>query len=290
MISLLHRGSEIYFPNGHFENKQLSRTTHLGIGAHPDDLEILAIHGILDAFDDPSHFFSGITVSNGKGAPRSGGYAEMSDDKYCKLRYQEQKKAADIGKYNAQVFLNYESREIKSTMSFDLIRDLNAVITTTAPSIIYTHNPADRHDTHVAVCLHVIQAIRELESLPEDIKLYGCEVWRGLDWLPEDHKITFDVSDHPDLQRELLSVNKSQMVENKDYARAVEGRRIANATFNDPYSAKHAQRIQFAMDLTPLIYHPEMMIDIFVGNSIKTFEKDVRDRLNHLRRTPGTFP
>lgn len=283
MVTLLHTGSELYFPASHDDDTQLSKTTHLGIGAHPDDLEILAIHGILDSYDDPTHTFSGITVTNGKVAPRSSIYAVMSDDEYCKIRYMEQKKAAKIGKYNAQLFLNYDSSEIKTDHAKDFVQDLKTIITITSPTIIYTHNLADRHDTHIAVALNVIKALRELNKMPENFRLLGCEVWGDLDWLPDEQKVALDVSAHPELQRDLLLVYESQLVGNKNYAEAINGRRIANATLSDPYSAKHAQRVQFAMDLTALINHPEISIDQFISNSIQTFGKTVRDRLNRLR-------
>lgn len=284
MLSLLHQGSEIYFPGGHINDMQLSKTTHLGIGAHPDDLEILAIHGILDAYDDPSLFFTGITVTNGKGAPRSGEFADIPDEAYCHIRSQEQKKAADIGNYNAQFLLNYNSQEIKSSIGHSLVQDLKVIITATSPSVIYTHNLADRHDTHLTVAQHVIQALRELDTLPENINLFGCEVWRDLDWLPEEHKIALDVSAHPKLQRDLLSVYHSQMVGNKNYVQAAEGRRLANATFSDPFSSAHGQRTTLAMDLTPLIFLPEVAQVRFMTNAIQMFSEDVRNRLNRLRK------
>jgi LmbE family N-acetylglucosaminyl deacetylase len=288
MVSLLHSGSEIFFLNGDGNDLQLVNTTHLGIGAHQDDLEMLAIHGILEAYDNPSKFFTGVTVTNGKGAPRSGRFADLADDEYVQIRNQEQKNAARIGKYNAQFFLNYDSEEIKSPEHQNLIQDLKTMITVTSPSTIYTHNLADRHDTHVAVVLSVIQALQELDSLPENIKLFGCEVWRDLDWLPDDLKIKLDVSSHPKLQKRILSIYQSQKVGNKNYLQAVEGRRIANATFSDPFSADHPERLILAMDLTPLIHHPENAEDQVMTNAIQTFAKDVRDRLNRCRRAAGT--
>ena len=50
-------------------------------------------------------------------------------------------------------------------------------------------NLVDKHDTHVAVVLRVIAAIRQM---PPDIrpeKLYGCEVWRDLDWMLDSDKV-----------------------------------------------------------------------------------------------------
>ena len=42
--------AEIFVPDGCSVAEALARTTHLGIAAHQDDLEIMAIDGILRAF------------------------------------------------------------------------------------------------------------------------------------------------------------------------------------------------------------------------------------------------
>ena len=40
--------AEIYVPDGKSVVAALKRVTHLGIGAHQDDLEFMAFHGILE--------------------------------------------------------------------------------------------------------------------------------------------------------------------------------------------------------------------------------------------------
>ena len=49
-----------------------ARTTHLGIGAHQDDLEFMAFHGILACFAREDRWFGGVTCTNGAGSSRSG--------------------------------------------------------------------------------------------------------------------------------------------------------------------------------------------------------------------------
>jgi len=115
MVQLSHPISEVYFPEGPGDDLQLTKTTHLGIGAHQDDLEIFAIHGILEAYDNPILYFTGVTLTDGRGAPLSAPYASVDDDELWKIRCNEHKKAADIGHYNEQFLLNYASRQIKST-------------------------------------------------------------------------------------------------------------------------------------------------------------------------------
>ena len=57
----------------------LERVTHLGIGAHADDLEIMAYQGIAECLHRSDRWFGGITCTDGAGAPRSGPYAHLSD-------------------------------------------------------------------------------------------------------------------------------------------------------------------------------------------------------------------
>ena len=287
MVKLLQPDSQIYFPEGPGNDLQLTKTTHLGVGAHQDDLEIFAIHGILEAFDDPDLRFTGVTVTDGRGAPRSGPYAGMSDDELWQIRREEQKKAAEIGKYNAQFLLNYPSKKVKSHDAHDVIQDLKHILAVTSPTTIYTHNLADKHDTHVAVTLCLIQALWELNPPLDDIKLYGCEVWRDLDWLPDDLKITLDASKHIELQKDLLQVFESQIAGGKRYDLATLGRRLANATYYQSHTTDTATRLVYAMDLTPLVHNPEMDIQRFTMQSIQSFANDVRDRLERLRKDAG---
>lgn len=281
MIDFANPEAEIYFPD-EGEN-ELSKTTHLGIGAHQDDLEIFAIHGILKAYERPDKYFTGVTMTDGRGAPRSGPYAGMSDDVLWEIRVEEQKKAAEIGNYLAQFLMNYSSNRVKNPMRESVIKDLKTILSATTPDVIYTHNLADKHDTHVAVAISVIEALRTLNPPLANVKLYGCEVWRGLDWLPDEDKIPLDVSRHLELQEALLSVFESQIAGGKRYDLATIGRRLANATYYKSHETDSSDRLVFAMDLTPLIHNPSMVIDRFVSNYILSFANDVTERVQRLR-------
>ena len=46
-MELHNSGAEIYVPDGFPVDVALSRTTHLAVSAHQDDIEIMAYHGIL---------------------------------------------------------------------------------------------------------------------------------------------------------------------------------------------------------------------------------------------------
>jgi len=284
MPSRLNPAAEIHFPSGNLKKPNLDLTTHLGIGAHQDDLEIIAIHGILSAYDHPDKHFTGVIVTDGRGAPRSGPYSNISDDDLWEIRREEQKKAANLGKYHAQLLLNHSSNVVKSTDRKTVIDDLKHIINATQPEVIYTHNLLDKHDTHVAVTLCVIQALREM-GLPLNLKMvYGVEAWRSLDWLVDEDKISLDASSHCDLQIELLSVFESQIIGGKRYDLATIGRRQANATFNQSHNVDQSTHLVHAMDLTPIVRHPEIDIEQFVSQYINNLADDAHDRVNRLRK------
>lgn len=264
----------------------LARTTHLAVSAHQDDIEFMAYDGILQCFHHPHKHFTAAIVTSGGGSPRSGSYESCSDEEMMKIRKQEQKKAAVVGEYNAQVFLDFPSAQVKDGADRAVVEELKKLIASTEPSVIYTHNLADKHDTHVATALRLITALRELSYVPE--KLYGCEVWRGLDWMCDKEKVVFDVSGRPNLEASLLGVFDSQIAGGKRYDAAVTGRRLANATFGQPHGVDTASEVIYAMDLTPLVCDKSKNIAQFVNESIAHFANDVRERLERVK--PIVFP
>ena len=82
--------AEVFIPNGNAVPDALARVTHLGIGAHQDDLEFMAFHGIIACFGREDKWFGGVTCTNGKGSSRTGPYAELSDEQIAAIRRQEQ--------------------------------------------------------------------------------------------------------------------------------------------------------------------------------------------------------
>jgi len=72
--------ADVFVPDGGDPGAALARTTHLAIGAHQDDIEFMALHGILQCYNDPDRWFTGVTVTDGAGSPRSGDYASYSDE------------------------------------------------------------------------------------------------------------------------------------------------------------------------------------------------------------------
>jgi LmbE family N-acetylglucosaminyl deacetylase len=271
--------AEIFVPDGLPAEEALARTTHMAIGAHQDDLEIMAFDGILACFHQPSRWFTGVVVTNGSGSPRDDVYKDYDDERMRSIRRVEQRKAAVVGEYAAQVLLDYPSSAVKDGANKAPVDDLAALLRATRPQILYTHNLADKHDTHVGVTLRVIEAIRGLHREERPERVYGCEVWRDLDWMTDVDKVAFDVSQRENLQAALLGVFDSQICGGKRYDLATMGRRRANATYYASHSTDIATGMVFAMDLTPLIHDPGLSIQAYVQAIIDRFSQDVADRL-----------
>jgi LmbE family N-acetylglucosaminyl deacetylase len=273
--------AEIFVPDGLAVEGALARTTHMAIGAHQDDLEIMACDGILKCFGRNDEWFCGVVVTDGSGSPRDGLYGDYSDADMQVVRRTEQKKAAVVGEYAALALLDYPSSAVKNGKS--PVRDLELLLRAARPRIVYTHNLADKHDTHVAVALRAIEAIRNLPVAERPEQLYGCEVWRDLDWMMDVDKVAFDVSAHENLQAALLGVFDSQICGGKRYDLAAAGRRRANATYYAPHDTDIATGMTFAMDLTPLIRDPGKNIQTYVEQFLDRFAQEVRERLIQLQ-------
>lgn len=270
---------DIYIPKNIEADKALNKTTHLAVSAHQDDVEFMAYHGILNCFMKDDMNFSAVIATNGSGSPRSGIYKDCSDEHMMTIRKEEQKKAAIIGDYAAQIFLDLPSYAIKNSSNRQAIDDLKEIIEKAQPDIIYTHNLADKHDTHVAVVLRLITALKELNYKPK--AFYGCEVWRDLDWVCDEEKIRFDVSGRPNLESALLGVFDSQISGGKRYDLAVTGRRLANATFSASHGVDDATEVIYAMDLLPILNGED--ITSYVTGYIDRFKKDVENKLKNFK-------
>lgn len=257
----------------------LGRTTHLCIAAHQDDIEIMAYHGIAECFGQKDRGFGGVVVTNGAGSPRAGIYAECSDEKMREIRRLEQRKAALVGDYAIQIQLAHASAAAKNPQEPSIQADLAAILSLASPEVVYLHQPADKHDTHIGVLGHALKALRAMPAQRRPRRVYGCEVWRDLDWLSDGEKQTLDVSAHPNIAAGVLAVFDSQIGGGKRYDLAVAGRRLANATFHASHATDKCAAINWAMDLTPLVQNPELSLAEFVRAKIDDFQRDVVARV-----------
>jgi LmbE family N-acetylglucosaminyl deacetylase len=281
-MNLSQPNAEIWAPDGAEESRALARTTHMGIAAHQDDVEIMALEGILAGFGSRDCWLTAVVVTNGAGSARDGLYASYTDEQMQTVRRREQKKAAFVGEYSAVASLDYPSSAVKDPANTGPKNDLKALITAAQPEVIYAHNLADKHDTHVAVTLRAIAAIRELPATRRPRKLYGCEVWRDLDWMADSDKVVFNLDQHENIAASLVGVFDSQIAGGKRYDLATMSRRRAHATYHESHAVDAARMISFAMDLTPLIADDALDPADYVREFMERFADEVKARLVKL--------
>ena len=271
----------IYISDGTEEQTAISRTTHLAISAHQDDIEFMAYAPIAECFGNQDKWFGAIVVTDGAGSPRSGLYADYTDEQMKAVRVVEQKKAAMVGEYGFLAMLGHPSKDVKDAGNAKIVEELADLIRRAKPKYLYTHNLADKHETHVATALKVIAALRTLSPGERPEKVYGCEVWRDLDWLCDDEKVYLDCGAHPNLMRALSAVFDSQIAGGKRYDLAAEGRRLANATFSASHACDTYSALNYAMDLTPLM---DQSVDIadYIAGFIDRFKSSVKENIERF--------
>lgn len=269
--------ASVYFP----QEETLADVTDMCIAAHQDDVEIMAYAPIADCYDSNSRHFCGVVVTDGAGSPRSGEYADYTDEQMKQVRISEQRRAAELGKYRAVVQLGYPSSAVKNAKNPDPADEIYELLMQVRPKFLYTHNIADKHDTHVAVALRVINAVRRMPKEARPEKIIALEVWRGLDWMCDTDKVCLDTGAYPQLATELLQVHRSQVVGGKRYDNAAVGRRYANATFFASHSTDNFDSVSFGMDLMPMI-ESEMTPAEYAMQYIKRFADEVNDTLERL--------
>ncbi len=274
-----------FAPDGVTVDEACSRTTHLGVGAHPDDLEFMAFHGIAACFGRTDRAFGGVVCCDGAGSARVGEFADFSDREMVEIRSAEQKQAARIGRYSFVAELGHTSSAVRDAAGLAATEEIFQILEQCRPEVLYTHNPADKHAAHVAVFLRTLEAVRRLPEQHRPAEFYGCEVWRDLDWLPDSRKVLLDVSGHEELAGKLNAVFRSQIAGGKRYDLAVAGRRRANATFLDPRAADQATAVIHAIDLSPFLAaeDPLPVLDAIIGE----FRQEV---LTPFRPAGGIVP
>ncbi|MCK5684905.1 PIG-L family deacetylase [bacterium] len=275
--------ADVFVPDGSALDNALQRTTHLCIAAHQDDIEIFAWHGIKQCMTAKDKWFTGVVVTDGAGSPRTHEYKDYTNEEMMEVRHEEQRTAASIGKYSAMIQLLHPSSNVKSGDKC-VVDDLEEILNLTQPSTVYLHNPADKHDTHVAVLLRCIEALRRIPLSQRPQLVLGCEVWRSLDWVIDDQKYVLPLEGAEKVASSILGVFDSQISGGKRYDLATAGRRIANATFFQSHDTDDQTAITFALNLTPLIEDDNMSITDFTENYINSFRNDVKDRLEKFKR------
>ncbi|MGH7995414.1 MAG: PIG-L deacetylase family protein [Opitutaceae bacterium] len=275
--------SDVYVPGGDDPSAALARITHLSVAAHQDDIEIMAYAGICDALERADGAFGGVVVTNGAGSPRSGPYAATSDERMRAVRREEQREAARLGRYAIQIQLGHPSSDVKRPGHQAVAADLAAIFGAGRPEAVYLHNPLDRHDTHVAVLARCLEALRGLPAERRPRRVYGCEVWRDLDWVLDADKVALDAGRRPDLAAKLLAAFDSQIAGGKRYDLGTLGRRAAHATFHTSHATDRYAGITWALDLRPLLEHGAPELDAYAEAVIARVRDDTLARIRSFR-------
>lgn len=281
-MKLSRPDSDIFLPEisaGLTPEAALARTTHLCVIAHQDDIEINAYPAVAACYGRTDKFFTGVVMTNGAGSARTGKYGHVTDAQMQEIRKEEQRTAARLGKYNLQLQLSHASGDVKKSGHAGVAADLAAIFGGCRPSVVYLHQPADKHDTHVGCFLRCIEAIRALPSDRRPLRVLGVEGWRDLDWLADNDKVPMDASANPELAEKLVAVFDSQIAGGKRYDLAAMGRRLANATFFASHSTDKTNAISLAMDLTPLVQDDTLSVADFTLRHIENLRADVAGRL-----------
>ncbi len=125
--------AEIFIPDGQSIESALARTTHLCFSAHQDDIEIMAATPIVECFQQKDKWFTGVIMTDGRGSPRNGLYEQYSDDEMRLVRFKEQRKAAYVGEFAAQIMLDFPSKVIKDASRNEPVDDILAIFRATKP-------------------------------------------------------------------------------------------------------------------------------------------------------------
>lgn len=283
-LRLSRPDSDVFLPApGRFATAEeaLRKATHVCIAAHQDDVEIMSHDAISDCIDDPDTCaFVAVVVTDGAGAPRSGPFAGTSDAALRRLRRDEQRRAAELGGYAAAIQLAHPSTSVREAAP-EVVGDLAAILSIARPRILHLHQPADKHDTHVAVLLRCLEALRGLPESRRPETVLGIEVWRSLDWLDEEHRVALNSGRHPELALRLLGAHTSQIAGGKRYDVAAAGRRRANATFSTANTTDRFDGLTWAMDLTEVVRGRTSLEDLLAAH-LRRFREDCEARLARL--------
>ena len=94
---------------------------------------------IAECFGNKEKWFGAIVVTDGAGSPRSGLYADYTDEQMKEVRIVEQKKAACVGEYGFLAMLGHPSKEVKDAGNPKIVEELADLIRRAKPKHLYTH-------------------------------------------------------------------------------------------------------------------------------------------------------
>ena len=185
----------------------------LGIGAHPDDLEI-SCGGTLAKYAEIGHKVVMVCVTDGR-------YGRLySPQKMIKIRKQEATTSAAV--IDAElIWMGYPDLKLKDDL--DIRMKIVDIIRQVAPKVIITHDPAGINPDHRTTSKLVYDSL--IPSITHTLKtkhkacsempvLYYMSTACGTNFNPEEY---VDISDTLHIKLEMLSKHKSQLETYKKY-------------------------------------------------------------------------
>lgn len=180
----------------------------LAIGAHPDDLEILAA-GTLARYVKEGHEVIAAHASVG-----DKGHAEIPHHEVAVTRRQEARSAAEVIGAES-VTLGFRDGEIE--LSDENRRAVTDLIRETRPDVLLTHDPDDYHGDHRAVTQMVLDAsfmatvpyyVTRNPAHPLACPTYFIDTLGAIDFDPTDY---VDITDTIDLKKRAMQAHASQV-------------------------------------------------------------------------------
>ena len=163
------------------------------------------------------------------------------------------------------------------------------------------HQPLDGHLTHNAIVAATFEALSRVpkDCLPK--KIIGCEVWRGLNWLPfgkgypHTDRLTYpiDMSESVDRFLQLINCHKTQVEGGNDYTKIV-SRWEANAALSDPHTASviKPKHLAFGLDMTEfvmLMRAGKTDLDKYIHPLVLEFEQALQKSITASSPTVNTM-
>jgi len=182
----------------------------LAIGAHPDDLELMAC-GTLAKFKQLGSVVCMVVATDG-----SAGHSVIQPEELAKIRYREAELSANLieAEFHWMGFPDeLITDDITTKMCFvDLIR-------LTRPDLIITHHPQDYHPDHRVISRLVFEAsfVSSLPGItskypphPGVPSLYYFDCINGINFEPTEF---VDITQTYELKKEMLGCHTSQLKE-----------------------------------------------------------------------------
>ena len=162
----------------------------LGIGAHPDDIEIF-MYGLLSIYKKEGHQVYTIIATDGS---KGGG---TSDEKLAQKRAKES--INGLKNLSLPIFLNLPDGELGE--KFEHRKIIKESILKIMPDLIITHSENDYHADHRSLSLIAKSAVSHY------IPILYCDTLMGLNFNPNYY---VDITDHYKLKKEAVLKHKTQ--------------------------------------------------------------------------------